>query len=275
MTNFSTCSAAQYDLHTLAGIFTSAFEGYFYPGGTSAVELATRIRLEQIDLALSRVLLAGQEPAGMALLARRGERVWCGGFGVYTPWRGRGLANMLAVDMLGAARAAGARLFELEVLTRNEPAIRAYQRAGLRSRRELLVYSWKRNDDAPAGHAPQAEEAAPAELLEHFGALHPAAPAWQRDLPTLLVREEMRGLALRSQNGLRGYLLYTGDERVRLHDLAASDGGAARELLAALQACCSSIVSVNEPSDSPLTPAFPETGFAEADRQLDLWCQLH
>ena len=109
---------------------------------------------------------------------------------------------------------------------------------------------------------------------EMSAALHPVPAAWQRDLPSLLVRENLRGLVFRPDGEVRGYVLYSGDEQVRLHDIAATDAGVARRLLRALQRRSRVIVSINEPSDSTLTAAFAATGFSEADRQYDLAVQL-
>jgi hypothetical protein len=42
-------------------------------------------------------------------------------------------------------------------------------------------------------------------------------------------------------------------------------------LLAALQTRYARLISVNEPAESVLTPAFEAAGFIEADRQHELW----
>src|SRR3954447_17636378 len=102
-------SAASYTLESLGDIFTRSFENYFYPGTTTAAVLAARVRTEQIDLQRSLVMRVGDEPAGIALLGLRGDRAWCGGFGVMLPFRERGLAHKLAAAMLDQARQAGAR----------------------------------------------------------------------------------------------------------------------------------------------------------------------
>ncbi|HEU5088386.1 MAG TPA: GNAT family N-acetyltransferase [Roseiflexaceae bacterium] len=275
MNDVTITNAGQYGLPELADIFTRSFEGYFYAGTTTADELAQRIRVEQIDLWASCVLLADDEPAGVALLARRASRVWCGGFGVYSAYRGRGYSHRLAAAMLDAARRVGGRSFELEVLTRNDRALRTYEQAGMRSRRELYVHRWDRADqEAVPATAELVDQAEPYELLQYFQALHPVPAAWQRDLPSLLVRENLRGLVFRPDGEVRGYVLYSGDEQVRLHDIAATDAGVARRLLRALQRRSRVIVSINEPSDSTLTAAFAATGFSEADRQYDLAVQL-
>src|SRR5262245_28206210 len=105
----SFAAASSFSLDALGDIFTRSFEDYFYPGTTNAAALAARVRTEQIDLHHSLVLRLADAPAGLALLGLRGDRAWCGGFGVMLPYRGRGLAHHLAAAMLDQARNAGAR----------------------------------------------------------------------------------------------------------------------------------------------------------------------
>ncbi|HEU5102075.1 MAG TPA: GNAT family N-acetyltransferase [Roseiflexaceae bacterium] len=272
--------ASSYSLEDLGDIFTRSFENYFYPGTTTAAVLAARTRVEQIDLLRSLVLRVGEEPAGIALLALRGDRAWCGGCGVMLPFRGRGLAHSLAAAMLDQARQAGARTCMLEVLTRNQPALRTYLQAGFQPRRDLQIFEWRRPEEWPQPPAEQLDDGLREEardwLLAHFAALHPAPAAWQRDLPALLTRDGMRGLALGEQGSTRAYGLLTPmpDGGARIEDLAAESAAQATALLKLLQARFSRLVSVNEPADSPLTPAFGAAGFNETDRQHELWVEL-
>jgi GNAT superfamily N-acetyltransferase len=272
--------ASSFSLEALGDIFTRSFENYFYPGTTSAAVLAARTRAEQIDLHRSLVLRVGEAPAGIALLALRGDRAWCAGFGVMLPLRGRGLAHPLAAAMLDQARQAGARVCELEVLTRNQPALKTYLRAGFQLLRDLQIFEWRRPEQSPEQAAEDRESAAlqvsPVQALEQFAALHPAAPAWQRDLPALLTRGGMRGVALGDGAPTSAYALLTPmpDGGARIEDLGALNAERAQQLLRLLQARYTRLISVNEPSDSPLTPAFAAAGFHEADRQHELWLEL-
>jgi GNAT superfamily N-acetyltransferase len=102
--------ASSFALDALADIFTRSFEAYLYPIATTAESLARRVRAEQIDLHHSLVMLVGGEPAGQALIAIRGDRAWCSGFGVMLPFRGRGLSRQLAAAMLDSARPSNSRM---------------------------------------------------------------------------------------------------------------------------------------------------------------------
>jgi GNAT superfamily N-acetyltransferase len=289
-------SASSFSLDALADIFTRSFENYFYPGTTTAEQLARRVRIENLDLRHSLVMLEGEEPAGQALIGLRGEHAWCGGFGVMLPFRGRGLARPLAAAMLEQARQAGVRTFSLEVLTRNERAIKAYAGIGLRTRRDLLILEL-RNPEAPTtDHRPPlyggpsvaasssaadaessvVEIAEPARLLDRFAPLHLTPAAWQRDLPALLVQGGLRGLAIPAGNIMAAYLLYQAgaDGSARIADLGATQVAQAGALLAALQAHFTRLITINEPADSPLLPAFKSTGFVEIDRQHEMGIEL-
>jgi RimJ/RimL family protein N-acetyltransferase len=271
--------ASAFSLEALGDIFTRSFENYFYPGTMTAALLAARVRTEQLDLHRSLVMRLGDDVAGIALLGLRGDRAWCGGFGVVLPLRGRGLAAGLAAAMLDQARQAGARGCSLEVLTRNQPAINVYQRAGFRPVRDLQVLEWRRSQEPPVPHAradDQIVSLEPTTLLAHFAGLHPVAAAWQRDLPALLARGGMHGLALMGGERLRAYALLTPtpEHGARIEDIGAADFEQAAMLLAALQVRYARLASVNEPADSPLTPAFEAAGFVELDRQHELSVEL-
>jgi RimJ/RimL family protein N-acetyltransferase len=270
--------ASAFALDALADVFTRSFEQYFYPGTTSAEILAQRVRVEQIDLYRSLVMLVDDQPAGQALLARRGDHTWCGGFGVILALRGRGLSHQLATAMLEQARLAGARRFSLEVLTRNERAIKTYSRLGLQIRRDLQILEWRRpeGEPRPEGRGRSVEAEAPMRLLDRFAALHPVSAPWQRDLPALLTRGGYRGLTIEEAGVPMAYALYqsNADGIARIEDLGAERAELAADLLRALQARSQRILTINEPTDSPLTAAFLDVGFTEIDRQHEMWMEL-
>jgi ribosomal protein S18 acetylase RimI-like enzyme len=274
--------ASSFTLDSLADIFTRSFEEYFYPGVTTAEVLARRVRSENLDLLRSLVMLLGDEPAGQAMLGLRGSRAWCGGFGVMLPFRGRGLAQPLAAAMLDQARQAGARSFGLEVLTRNERAIKTYTGIGLRTQRDLLILEWRKPEETTTGDRPpiadqgNVADAEPARLLDHFAPLHVVPAAWQRDLPALLVQGGLQGLAIAEGDAVAAYVLYQAgaDGSARIADLGATQAAQAQSLLAALQARFMRLVTVNEPADSPLIAAFEAAGFVESDRQHEMLLEL-
>lgn len=266
--------ASTLNLEALADLFTRSFEAYFYPGVTTPAVLARRIVTENIDLLRSVVALVDDEPAGIALLARRAQQAWCGGLGVVMDRRGRGLAQQLTAELIRQAREAGAARLTLEVLTRNTAAFRVYERAGLEVKRRLLVLAWRLDAEVePEGPALGAAD--PEELvMGYFAAFHPVRAAWQRAPAALLSQPDLRGLTLSEGGAVVAYALVTGDDSLRLIDLGARDEPTARQLILGLQARAASITSVNEPADSALTPAFLRSGFVVADEQHELAIDL-
>jgi GNAT superfamily N-acetyltransferase len=264
---------AAFSLEVLAELFTRSFEGYFYPAVLTAEGLAWRARIEAIDLWRSVVLHVGGQPAGIALLSVRGATAWCGGFGIMPAFRGRGLAHGLAAELVSRAQEAGAARLRLEVLTRNQQALRTYERAGLRTFRDLLVLEWRRPEEwSPPGTQDDVPQAEPRALLSHFDALHRHEPAWQRDLPSLLARWPLEGYALDDPLRPTAYVLARpGDEGAALiADLAALDATDAMPLIAALQVRYQRLTSVNEVAGSPAAQALLAAGFVEADRQHEM-----
>jgi GNAT superfamily N-acetyltransferase len=281
MGTLSVIPAGQLTLEAVADIFTRSFEAYFYPGTTTPTLLSRRVRTEQLDLWHSPVLCEDGQPVGLALIALRGRRAWCGGFGVYAAARGRGLSHRLADALLDYARETGAAELGLEVLTRNERAIRTYTRLGLSIWRDLMIYKWQQPDGQRAtsedNSSLEVVEADSRTLLAAFDGLHTTQAAWQRDLPSLLVGQKPRGLAVSSAGQIAGYLLFHGQDGgpVSVADLAARDEATAVALLQSLQRRATAITSVNEPSDSPITAAYLRAGFSENDRQHEMQLALN
>jgi GNAT superfamily N-acetyltransferase len=270
-------SAASVSLEVYAEAFTAGFGGYPMPITFDVPKLSGKVRKEQYDLEHSLIAYEGVEPAGVAVLAIRGEAGWCGGFGVVPSRRGRGLGRRLMAALLESARAAGVRRLTLEVLRENAAALRLYEAAGLRVVRDLLVLD--RGATPGVGRAARAadqlEDSEAAELLPHFARLHALAPAWQRDLPSLLAART-RGLRLGPRERPRAYaLLARGrDGKTHLSDLAAEDEDAARELSAGLARLADAFRVVNEPAPSPFVAPLLELGFEESARQYEMRIEL-
>jgi hypothetical protein len=179
--------------------------------------------------------------------------------------------------LLERARAAGLRTLTLEVLTSNTPARRLYEGAGMRVVRELFVLERGERQDAEplAREGVALEEAKASELLPHFTRLHKVAPAWQRDLPSLLVGFT-RGLRLGPRESPRAYaVLAEGyDGKTYLPDLAAEDAGAAREFSAGLASLKGALGIINEPEESLFLAPLLEQSFVETARQHEMTIEL-
>ena len=268
-------SADTLSIEKLAAAFNTSFAGYFFPQHLTGETFARRVRLEQIDLYHSLLAYEGEEFVGLSLLGIRGERGWCGGFGIVTEHRGRGRAQELMNEFMAEARRCGMKNLSLEVLARNTPARTLYERAGMKVTRDLLILGRDLEADAPEQSTGLAE-VAPATLLRHFERLHQRTPAWQRALPLLLTTDGARGFCLGDVGEPRAYALLIAkpDGFTHLIDLAAGDDESASALCAGLCKLPYTLRVVNEPEDSLFVAALVKHGFGEKGRQHEMDCEL-
>ncbi len=270
-------SATTVSLDELAAAFSHSFAGYFYPMQTNGEILARRVRLEQLDLQNSLLAYQGADFVGLWLFGMRGERGWCGGFGIVPEFRGRGCASLLMSEFIARARGCGVKSLSLEVLTRNTPAIRLYQRAGMRVTRDLIIFERTRSaEDSTAAYTHDLKEGQPATLLRHFERLHAWKLAWQRDKISLLMADLLQGFYLGDEDAPDAYALLfkRPDGSMLVLDLAAANKDYADALSAGIATRCGALRVVNEPEESLFNHALRLHGFAEVDRQHDMVCEL-
>ena len=262
--------ATSVSLVDYAAAFSAGFRGYLLPFSMDAGALARRVRLGQYDLENSLLAYEGDEVAGVAALAVRGEEGWVAGFGVVPERRGAGVGREMMAALVERARACGLRHLSLEVLKGNEAARRLYESAGMRATRDLLIM-----ERAGAEGGTTLDEAEPGELLRHFARLHAVRPAWQRDLPSLLAAR-LDGYRLGPADAPRAYALVGRgpDAAPYVSDLAAEDAPAARELCRGLAGLAPVLKLINEPEDGLFVEPLRESGFVETTRQHELHMDL-
>ena len=276
--------ASAVSLREFAAALNLSFSGYQFPISLDVASYARRARIEHHDFHHS--LLARDSDgraAGVAVLAIRGSAGWVGGFGVVPERRGRGLGHEMMSALLERARSYGLERLSLEVLAGNDAARKIYERAGMRVSRDLLLVErtkiWN-TATSGGGAAARAEvsarEAAPGELLRHFARLHAEPPAWQRDLPALLVAHRPRGLCLGAPEQPEAYALVSQsvDGNTYVIDLAAADPAGAAALCAALPNMPGPLKVVNEPARGLFDEALAAHGFKEVARQHEMVLDL-
>ncbi|MCA1825630.1 MAG: GNAT family N-acetyltransferase [Myxococcales bacterium] len=176
-------SAALYPLSGLAELFNAAFAGYVIPLKMSADTLAERVANEDIDLALSRVVVRGGEELGLALMARRGRESRLAAMGIRTESRSAGAGRFLLAHVLRDARQRADRRMRLEVFESNAPARALYEGSGFTVVRRLVGYDCAR---PAAGVAFKLDEIDPAAFSRQLGLFTlPAALPWQLEPATL------------------------------------------------------------------------------------------
>ncbi|MEM9595129.1 MAG: N-acetyltransferase [Acidobacteriota bacterium] len=132
--------ALDFDLATLADLFSRGFEGYFVPIAETPEGLAARLRYDSLDLALSRVALVDGRPGGILFTAVRGWRCRIAAMGVVAEARRRGVGRRLMEGAIDACRGAGMRRMVLEVIEQNGPAVGLYRSLGFEVERRLVGY---------------------------------------------------------------------------------------------------------------------------------------
>ena len=114
--DFNTKSASQYSLPELVEFLNRGFEGYFVPITFSVDTFLNMTRRDGIDLTISRVLIADNEPAGIALLAHRGWTSRLAAMGIAGEMRGKGAGSWFMEQLIGEASERGEHQMLLEVI---------------------------------------------------------------------------------------------------------------------------------------------------------------
>lgn len=173
--SFSLQPASDFPLVDLADLLTRGFENYFVPIHMDVNALLGMIRRDSVDLTSSRVLLADGAPAALALIARRGSASRVAAMGVVSAWRALGAGSFTMEKLVTEARERAERVMYLEVIDRNEPAIRLYEKYGFVKMRRLTGFI-AREPKREAARLIEVEIPVVADLIFHHG--YPELP-WQ------------------------------------------------------------------------------------------------
>ena len=297
--DFEISHTGRMSLEQLADTTNQTFAGYFFPANFTMVTYGRFCRSYSIDLAQG--LLARHwdgRLAGLTVLGLRGERGWCGGFGITEEFRGQGLANWLCQKLVERTRELELATLQLEVLAQNERAIKTYQRAGFQITRELIILS------APVGqvlnelkavHTVQLEisEVSLEEALHIAIRLEPALgfePCWQREPASLHAMSGLRGFVARRGGNALAVLIYQHNPetgRISILNLTFYNESAARVLLerAAVNskilrpkrddAPAEHFFVMNEPENSELFLLLSQLGLQETSRQFEMFIGLN
>lgn len=169
--NFATLPAARYPLPDLVQFLNRGFEDYAVPIQFDAVMFANMQRKDDIDLSLSRVLTLDGQPCGIALVAprpaRRASRL--AAMGVAREVRGKGAGTWLMEQLIGEARQRGEGEMVLEVIERNEPAVRLYRKYGFQTVRRLIGLSRKDARENGRGDLQKIDPGELSRLISQYG----------------------------------------------------------------------------------------------------------
>lgn len=264
-------AASEFDIATLARLYTRTFEGYVVAVTITPEMLETWIRVEDLRLDLSPVLCVGDTPVGFATVGLRGEHAYCRGFGIVPEFRGQGLANELSQEIVERARSVHASDMVLGVLIDNTKAVKSYRASGFEPVRELHSVEWKGEHakvSSPAADVAAIESAC---ALAQYETLHSVHAVWNRDLPSLEKMRGLQGLAILENNVPLAYVLYRADAgKVEIVDLTSPRTADGQKLLRALQGKFDWIVCYNEPESSTAHAAFRACDFRVTQRRYEM-----
>ncbi|HEX6460122.1 MAG TPA: GNAT family N-acetyltransferase [Thermoleophilaceae bacterium] len=245
-------AADSISLSALAALFNEGFSDYLVPMRLSESQFRDHLQNNDIDLSCSRVLVE-DEPVAFSLVGLRAEEAWIGGMGTVPARRRRALGERALVASMDAASERGASGVWLEVIDRNEPALRLYEKLGFELVRDLVVWSLTAPQDEP----PRSREVEPEEARAWIAAHRQSREPWQRS-----------DAALRHMDGLRALMVESGaaviykraDSTTITMQITAGDEEAASEALLAAAAGGGALRLSNAPAGEPASRALERLG---------------
>jgi len=129
------------DIKNLAKSITKCFSDYYLPIKFDQKLLRKFIKINDIDLDLSIVVIDDNgRIQGQSLTGRRGERAWVAGTCLVPKIRGHKIGMRMLGRQLKGLRSAGVSEVCLEVLVQNEKAKKFYESLGFKHRRDLYSF---------------------------------------------------------------------------------------------------------------------------------------
>lgn len=165
----------------LAELFNRGFENYFVDFKFDANTYRERTRVEGVDPRRSRIVERDGVPCGIAWIVPRKTQSRLAAMGIVVEARRTGVGRALLHALLSESEAAGEERMVLEVIRKNEGAIRLYESHGFRRDARLLGF----RAEAPAGRDGQLEEIEASEVAEAMGRVDDGSFPWQMSAPNL------------------------------------------------------------------------------------------
>ncbi|GCE45422.1 acetyltransferase (GNAT) family protein [Thermosporothrix hazakensis] len=276
MSQYRFSSTLHYTPAEITEMQNVTFSGYFFPQ-TMTPEMAAEVwRCYDVDMVHTVVMHSlNLAFVGLARLALRGWRGWCGGFGIVPRYRGTGASTHLAERMIYKAREAGLKTIQLEVLHQNIPAQKLYKRVGFETLRQLLSVEIA-TKALPESPALEVEELDPERLFPWVA--FDVRPSWQRELASIATLKS-RAYTLAGKRFDRPTGLITERRKAHLRILAAINHTALTdgELLALLRHAAGDAVGIqliNEPEESALLRRCRDFGFFDVFGQYEMFLTL-
>lgn len=133
---------SEHDFEIVHAAMLDAFADYPIPMQPPPAAFALMLARRGVVWPLSLGAFAKGELVGYTLTARTGTLAYDVMTGVRRAAQGRGLVAQLFADLRPRLRAEGIERMQLEVITANERAVRAYERLGFVRSRRLICLKW-------------------------------------------------------------------------------------------------------------------------------------
>lgn len=143
-------SAAEYGLERTAEVFTRGYADYFVKIAITPAVLLNMVRVDGVDLAVSRIALQEGVAVAAAAIARRGWGCRLAGMAVVPEARRAQVGRALLDLIVAEAAARGEREMNLEVIQDNVAAVALYETAGFCRMRALCGCEGPAAKDAAA-----------------------------------------------------------------------------------------------------------------------------
>lgn len=267
--------ALEYTMEQISEMHNASFRGYAMPVEMTPEMTAMFWRINDIDA--HRSLVMHDEDGtfvGMARMGIRGERGWCGGFGIVPEFRGSGASRLLAEEMVRVARECGLSTLQLEVLTQNERARKLYERVGFTTTR--LLFGLEIAPSAlPDGALLPVERRTVESLLARFAEL--PRPCWGCEPATILAVTCEALVLPRPAGQLDDGVIVQGGRGISVLASFFSDELDDAGLAALLRQAAGSVDDIlvyNEPEGSPYLDRYRALGFSEFFSQYEMLLTL-
>lgn len=173
------------NVRTIFQVFLDAFTGYFVEFDKRPEVHIERWLSAGVDFSLSYGVKNNGDLVAFLLHARRGEMVMNLATGVKREFQGQGLTGLMYEKIMKDLPGKGISRMQLEVITENQRAVHAYEKAGFRIGRTLR--SWKGSLEA-SSECIGLHEIKPVHFTTEHAELTPYTYAFEQDNEVVLKR---------------------------------------------------------------------------------------
>lgn len=199
------------DKEELLSVFNTSFSDYVVPFHLTLEQLELKIALEKIDMTLSVGVFESDKLQGFILQAWKEENrkhiIYNAGTGINPECRGKGLVRKMYDFILPVLKEKKADVLTLEVIEKNNPAIRAYENLGFKIARKLFCFNGiielkEKNTEVSIEEMDNFQ-------WEVFQSFWDIVPSWQNSSAILTDREKRyKTLGAYKNQQLVGYAVY-------------------------------------------------------------------